>query len=70
MADGIKTKAARDAGFYQLDDARNRGLGIVSLGCPSNYLSPFDHVQKSNPEQPGSYSILVPGRGMSHILLK
>src|SRR6476660_6576505 len=33
----------------------------VPTGYPSNYLSPFDHVQKSNPEQPGSYSILVPG---------
>ena len=31
VADRIETKAARDAGFDQLDDARNRGLGIVSL---------------------------------------
>jgi hypothetical protein len=30
-ADWIETEAARDAGFDQLDDARNRGLGIVSL---------------------------------------
>src|SRR5256714_14021413 len=31
IADWIETEAARDAGFDQLDDARNRGLGIVSL---------------------------------------
>src|ERR1700735_2890430 len=28
---GSRPEAARDAGFDQLDDARNRGLGIVSL---------------------------------------
>jgi hypothetical protein len=26
-----RDRSARDAGFDQLDDARNRGLGIVSL---------------------------------------
>ena len=31
VADRIETKAARDASFDQLDDARNRGLGIISL---------------------------------------
>jgi hypothetical protein len=31
IADWIETEAARNAGFNQLDDARNRGLGIVSL---------------------------------------
>ena len=31
IADWIETEAARDPGFDQLDDARNRGLGIVSL---------------------------------------
>ena len=31
IADGIQTEAARDAGFDQLDDARNCGLGIISL---------------------------------------
>ena len=35
IADWIETEAARDAGFDQLDDARNRGLGDkieVALG--------------------------------------
>ena len=31
IADGIETKAARDAGLDQLDDARNRGRGIIGL---------------------------------------
>jgi acyl carrier protein len=31
IADWIETKAARDAGFDQLDDTQNRGLGIISL---------------------------------------
>jgi hypothetical protein len=31
VADWIETKAPRDAGFNQLDDTRNRGLGIISL---------------------------------------
>jgi hypothetical protein len=31
IADWIETKAARDAGFDKLYDARNCGLGIVSL---------------------------------------
>src|SRR5581483_9317158 len=31
IADWIEAEAARDAGLDQLDDARNRGLGIISL---------------------------------------
>ena len=31
IADWIETKAVRDAGFDQLDNARNRSLGIISL---------------------------------------
>ncbi len=31
IADGIEAKTARDTGFDQLDDARNRDLGIVRL---------------------------------------
>ncbi len=38
IADWIETEAARDAGFDQLDDARNRGLGIVSNSWFASHL--------------------------------
>jgi hypothetical protein len=31
IADGIKAEPARDPGFHKLDDAGDRGLGIIRL---------------------------------------